>query len=135
MRLKKQQKNPQSSGRNGRTFLLLLALSTMLWYVAKLSYTYDADIPVRVSAEGVKFKVQCHVEGTGYQIFLYKYLNPIHLYVKMDDLHTSPSRRTEGALTPDRYTLQDMISKARSDLKIRYLKDVPDIVPPEGSKP
>ena len=42
-------------------FLALLVASFILWYIAKLSYTYTTEQTVRVSVDGQPFEVTCVV--------------------------------------------------------------------------
>ena len=57
-------------------FLALLVASFILWYIAKLSYTYTTDQTVRVDVDGVPFEVTCVVEGVGTNLFGYRvYMN------------------------------------------------------------
>ena len=53
-------------------FLALLVASFILWYIAKLSYTYTTEQTVRVSVEGQPFEVTCVVEGIGTNLFGYR---------------------------------------------------------------
>ena len=57
-------------------FLALLVASFILWYIAKLSYTYTTEQTVRVSVDGQPFEVTCVVEGIGTNLFGYRvYMN------------------------------------------------------------
>ena len=57
-------------------FLALLVASFILWYIAKLSYTYTTEQVVRVSVDGEPFEVTCVVEGVGTNLFGYRvYMN------------------------------------------------------------
>ena len=53
-------------------FLALLVASFILWYIAKLSYTYTTEQVVRVSVDGEPFEVTCVVEGVGTNLFGYR---------------------------------------------------------------
>ena len=44
-------------------FLALLVASFILWYIAKLNYTYTTEQPFTVNVDGERFKVSCVVEG------------------------------------------------------------------------
>ena len=50
-------------------FLALLVASFILWYIAKLSYTYTTEQTVKVSVDGQPFEVTCVVEGVGTNLF------------------------------------------------------------------
>ena len=51
-------------------FLALLVASFILWYIAKLNYTYTTEQPFTVNVDGERFKVSCVVEGVGTNLFL-----------------------------------------------------------------
>ncbi len=51
-------------------FLALLCLSFFLWYMTKLSYTYTAEVPVKVNVAGNKFRVTAVARGAGLPAFL-----------------------------------------------------------------
>ena len=53
-------------------FLALLVASFILWYIAKLSYTYTTDQVVHLNVDGVPFEVTCVVEGVGTNLFGYR---------------------------------------------------------------
>ena len=38
-------------------FLALLVASFILWYIAKLSYTYTAEQTIRLNVDGEEFKI------------------------------------------------------------------------------
>ena len=40
-------------------FLALLVASFILWYIAKLNYTYTTEQPFTVNVDGERFKVSC----------------------------------------------------------------------------
>ena len=53
-------------------FLALLVASFILWYIAKLNYTYTTEQPFTVNVDGERFKVSCVVEGVGTNLFGYR---------------------------------------------------------------
>ena len=42
-------------------FVVLLIASFILWYIAKLSYTYTTDQVMRLNVEGNEFQITCVV--------------------------------------------------------------------------
>ena len=40
-------------------FLVMLVASFILWYIAKLSYTYTTEYVVSINTDGEKYKVAC----------------------------------------------------------------------------
>ncbi len=57
-------------------FLALLVASFILWYIAKLSYTYTTEQTVRVRCRRAGFRGYVSVEGVGTNLFGYQvYMN------------------------------------------------------------
>lgn len=53
-------------------FWALLFAAFILWYIAKLSYTYTTEHDVRLLVDGQPLEVTCVVEGPGANLFGYK---------------------------------------------------------------
>ncbi len=84
-------------------FLALLVASFILWYIAKLSYTYTTEQVVRVSVDGEPFEVTCVVEGVGTNLFGYRvYMNKT-LRIPLSELKYKRSREEghEGKVVID----------------------------------
>lgn len=114
-------------------FLALLVASFILWYIAKLSYTYTTDQVVRVDVDGVPFEVTCVVEGVGTNLFGYRvYMNKT-LHIPLSELKYKHSREEghEGKLVIDPQSLQNAISLKFSDIKVVSIRSVPEIDDPE----
>lgn len=109
-------------------FLLMLLLSTILWYLTKLGYTYTAAIPVSVDIEGNRFKVECMAEGTGYRIVAHRFLKHKTIAVPISDLNITPSVLNEGWFTISPHSLQNAISLRNSDIRIISIESIPDII-------
>ena len=88
-------------------FLALLVASFILWYIAKLSYTYTAEQTVKVSVDGQPFEVTCVVEGVGTNLFGYR--------VYMNKTLRIPQ------------SLQNALAPRFSDIKIISVGDIPEI--------
>ncbi|WP_300798528.1 hypothetical protein [uncultured Alistipes sp.] len=113
-------------------FLALLVASFILWYIAKLSYTYTTDQTVRIDVDGVPFEVTCVVEGVGTNLFGYRvYMNKT-LHIPLSDLKFTRSHEEghEGKLILDPQSLQNAISLKFSDIKVVSLRSVPEIDEP-----
>lgn len=113
-------------------FLALLVASFILWYIAKLSYTYTTDQTVRVDVDGVPFEVTCVVEGVGTNLFGYRvYMNKT-LHIPLSDLKFTRSQEEghEGKLILDPQSLQNAISLKFSDIKVVAIRSVPEIDEP-----
>ena len=50
-------------------FVVMLLLSTILWYAKKLGHTYQTEVPITVNVAGRQFEVNCLVEGQGTRLF------------------------------------------------------------------
>ena len=110
-------------------FLALLVASFILWYIAKLSYTYTAEQTVKVSVDGQPFEVTCVVEGVGTNLFGYRvYVNKT-LRIPLSDLKTKRSHEEghEGKLIIDPQSLQNAISVHYSDVKVVAVRNIPPI--------
>lgn len=114
-------------------FMALLVASFILWYIAKLSYTYTTGQTVRVDVDGQLFEVTCTVEGVGTNLFGYQvYMNKT-LRIPLTELKYKPSREEghEGKIVIDPQSLQNAISKKFSDIKITSVDAIPEIDYPE----
>ncbi|MCC8020294.1 MAG: hypothetical protein LIO85_11065 [Rikenellaceae bacterium] len=110
-------------------FVLLLLLSTCMWYLTKLSYTYQSQIPFTVEVEGNRFRVECLAEGTGYRLFAHKYFKANSIHLNIRDIQTTPSVINNGSYVINPYSLQNAISIRTSDLRIISVGDLPEITP------
>ncbi len=110
-----------------------LLLSAMLWYITKLSYTYTATVPFKVSVEGQQFKVNCLVEATGYRLFANRYILRNRIELRLDDIETAPSAVNKNAYVLNPFSLQNIISVRKGDMRIISVGELPEIVipPPE----
>ena len=105
-------------------FLALLVASFILWYIAKLSYTYTTEQTVRVSVDGQPFEVTCVVEGVGTNLFGYR--------VYMNKTLRSYEEGHEGKLIIDPQSLQNALAPRFSDIKIISIGDIPEIDVPRN---
>lgn len=115
-------------------FLVLLVASFILWYIAKLSYTYTTEQTVRVSVDGQPFEVTCVVEGVGTNLFGYRvYMNKT-LRIPLAELKTKRSYEEghEGKLIIDPQSLQNALAPRFSDIKIISIGDIPEIDVPRN---
>ena len=115
-------------------FLALLVASFILWYIAKLSYTYTTEQTVRLSIDGQRIEVTCVVEGLGTNLFGYRvYMNKT-LRIPLSELKTQRSHETghEGKLIIDPQSLQNALAPRFSDIKIISIGDIPEIDIPEA---
>lgn len=114
-------------------FLALLVASFILWYIAKLNYTYTTEQVVRLNVDGEQFDVTCVVEGVGTNLFGYRvYMNKT-LRIPLSELKYKRSYEEghEGKLVIDPKSLQNAISVRYSDIKMISIGLVPEIDKPE----
>ncbi len=113
-------------------FLVMLVASFILWYIAKLNYTYTTDHNVHLNVDGVPFEVTCVVEGTGTNLFGHQVYMRKTLNVPLSELKYRVSREEghEGMLILDPQSLQNAISLKFSDIKVVSLRSIPEIDDP-----
>lgn len=116
-------------------FLAMLVASFILWYIAKLSYTYTTEHTVSVNVDGQKFEVECVVEGVGTNLFGYRAYMSKSLRIPLSELKYKKSREQghEGYLVIDPQSLQNAISVRYSDIKVLSIGSVPEIPMPESN--
>lgn len=110
-------------------YVVMLVASFILWYIAKLSYTYTAEQTLRVNIDGEQIPVTCVVEGLGTNLFAYRVYHNRVLRISLSELRTSCSAEEEtfGRLIIDRESLQNAISVRCSDIKIISVVNVPTL--------
>ena len=114
-------------------FLALLVASFILWYLAKLSYTYTTEQTIRVNIDGQPIEVACVVEGLGTNLFGYRVYSSKRLRIPLSELKTHPSTEEghEDLLVIDPQSLQHAISVRISDIKVVSIGSIPEIREPE----
>ena len=113
-------------------FLALLVASFILWYIAKLNYTYTTELPFQVSVDGERFKVSCVVEGMGTNLFGYRVYMNKRLRVPLTELKYSVVHTEDGQdfVMIDSLSLHNAISVRLSDIKVISVGSVPEIPDP-----
>ena len=115
--------------------LALLVASFILWYIAKLSYTYTTEQQVRLNIDGQRIEVTCVVEGVGTNLFGYRvYMNKT-LRIPLDEIKVERSREEghENKYVIEPQSLQKALSTRFSDIKIISIGDIPEIDIPQES--
>ncbi len=110
-------------------FLMMLFASFVLWYIAKLSYTYTTDLDIDIQVADRKFEVECVIEGVGTNLFGYRLykgrMNNIPLseldYVRLTD------QGQDDMLEIDPKSIQKAISVRYSDIKVVSVGAIPNI--------
>lgn len=118
-------------------FIVLLVASFVLWYLAKLNYTYTTEQTVTVSVDGEKVSVCCVVEGLGTNLLGYRINGDKQLTVPLAELRyrRSPDEELQGYIELDQQSLQDAIATRCSDIKVISIKGgVPPIPFPKSDK-
>lgn len=115
-------------------FVALLVASFVLWYIAKLNYTYTTNYEVSVNVDGRKFKVDCVIEGIGTHLFGHVAYFDKWLKIPLSELGyaVSHDEGSEGMLILDPKSLQNAISVRYSDVKIVSVGNIPPIEHPES---
>ncbi|MEG0808041.1 MAG: hypothetical protein RR410_06785 [Alistipes sp.] len=110
-------------------FLALLVAAFILWYIAKLSYTYTTEQVAHVDVDGQQFEVTCVVEGVGTNLFGYRVYTNKLLRIPLSELKYKRSYEEghEGKLILDPKSLQSAISVRFSDIKMISIGYVPEI--------
>ena len=110
-------------------FLALLVASFILWYIAKLNYTYTTEQPFTVNVDGERFKVSCVVEGVGTNLFGYRVYMSKRLRIPLSELKFRSVKAEDGEkfLKIDSLSLHNAISVRLSDIKVISVGSVPEI--------
>lgn len=114
-------------------FFVLLLASFILWYIAKLNYTYTTELPLQVNVDGEKFRVSCVVEGVGTNLFGYRVYMSKRLRVPLSELKYTTVSTEEGEphyLKIDSMSLHNALTVRLSDIKVISVGSVPEIPDP-----
>ena len=114
-------------------FIVMLVASFILWYIAKLSYTYTTEQTFRINIDGEKFEVTCVVEGIGTNLFGFRVYHDKSLRIPLSELRSACSYDEEnyGKVIIEPQSLQNAISVRCTDIKIISIGDVPEINQPK----
>lgn len=115
-------------------FLVMLVASFILWYIAKLSYTYTTEYTVSINTDGEKYKVACIFEGVGTNLISYHTSLGKSVKIPLSELKYKKSREEghEGMLIIDPQSLQHAIAVRFSDVKVSSIGAIPEIPLPEN---
>jgi hypothetical protein len=118
-------------------FVVLFIAAFVLWYIAKLGYTYTTDLNVKIKVSGSeseRFEVPCVVECKGTNLFGYAISSARRVNIPLGELSSEALPRTaadsfEGVqrLHIVENSLQNAISVRLSDIKIISVGNYPDI--------
>lgn len=108
-------------------FLVMLFLSTILWYLTKLGHSYVAKVPMTVEIEDTRVNIECVAEGTGYKIMRYRLTKGKPIKIVRTRVHLSPSVKSKDKFVIDPLSLQNAISSEVKGLSIISVGDLPEI--------
>lgn len=108
-------------------FVVMMLLSSVLWYAKKLGHTYQTEVPIMVDVAGRQFEVNCIVEGQGTRLFARQHYRSRPVELRWSDLDVSPSARNDGWVVISPYSLQNAISSRNTDIKILSVGPIPEI--------
>ncbi len=98
-------------------FIMMLAASFVLWYIAKLSYTYTTELNVRIDIEEQILDTHCVIEGVGTNLFGYKIRGRKRIKVPISELRYEVDMK-DSVVNINRTSLNNAISVRFSDIKI-----------------
>ncbi|MCH5331402.1 MAG: hypothetical protein J1E33_03225 [Alistipes sp.] len=110
-------------------FILLFIASFVLWYIAKLNYTYTADYVAKLSIDGENVDVPCVVEGVGSNLLNHKIRIGSRLRIPLSDLEVYEDADMNGVPVSKvkKESLRKVLSVHLSDIKIVSVEDDPVI--------
>lgn len=111
-------------------FMMLLVVSFIFWYIAKLNHVYTTEQVMQINVSGRQFPVTCEVEGLGTKLFGYRVYNDKPLRIPLSELRVASSE--EGRLAIDPSSLQHAISMRCTDFRVLSIGEVPEIDEPEN---
>lgn len=108
-------------------FITLFVAAFILWYIAKLNYTYTADYVAKLNIDGHRMEVPCVVEGKGSNLLNHKFKIGKRLRIPLSELEVV--RYLDGDSTVQtsvsRASLRKALSVRISDIKIISVGDIP----------
>ncbi len=114
-------------------FIALFVAAFVLWFIAKLNYTYTTEQSFRINVNGEKFTVTCVVEGVGTNLFGYRVYHNRSLRIPLSELRAGCSTEggSVGKLVLDPVSLRNAIAVRCTDIKIVSVGDIPKINEPK----
>ncbi len=118
-------------------FMVLLVASFVLWYLAKLNYTYTTEQNMTINVDGEKVRVCCVIEGLGSNLLGYRLNREKNLKIPLSELkyRWATNEEMQGCIELNPQSLQDAIATRCSDIKIVSIKGtIPTIQFPQSDK-
>jgi len=112
-------------------FVMLLVASFVLWYLAKLNYTYTTEQNVTVDIDGERLGVCCVVEGVGTNLLGYKLNGDKQLSIPLGELkyRWSSDEELRGCIEINPQSLQNAIATRCTDIKVVSIKGSIEPIP------
>ncbi len=110
-------------------FFVMLTASFVLWYIAKLGYSYTTDLDVNVKIGSAKFEVNCVIEGVGTNLFGYRLYKGGKVSIPLSELKYQRSMEGEdfGSIIIEPQSLQNALSVRYSDIKVVSIGSIPPL--------
>lgn len=117
-------------------FLIMLTASFILWYIAKLSYTYTTDLNIDVKVGSAKFDVVCVVEGVGTNLFGYRLYKGGNVSIPLSELKYEriDNEGDNDEIMIDSQSLQNALSVRYSDIKVISIGAIPAVSIPSDQE-
>ena len=112
-------------------FFMFLFASFIMWYIAKLNYTYTTQLPFEITINGEKIRVHCMAEGVGYRLFAHRFYGRTNLRLQLSDVKTVPSEEDSTQLYIVPESIRNAISTRNSDIRIISVEEIPAITKPQ----
>lgn len=106
-------------------FLVMLGLTFVLWYSAKLQYTYTTQMTIPVQVGDNRHRVECVVEGTGHNIISARNFQRKTVKLKYSDVELIPVSDMPNTYRVAPESLLNAITVLYSDLKIISVSNYP----------
>lgn len=108
-------------------FVMLFVASFILWYIAKLSYTYTTDFTAKLNIDGHHIDVPCVIEGLGTNLLNHKYKMGKRMRMTLDELdyRRALSDDSVRVIRIKPASLQSALSVRMSDIKIISIGEIP----------
>ena len=103
----------------------MLVASFVLWYFAKLLYTYTTDKTVQVNVDCEEYEVVCVIEGLGTNLFRRMVYMRNSLRIPLSELDYAPSPDEERYIVIDPQSLQNAKSVHYSAVKVVAVRNIP----------
>lgn len=106
-------------------FLVMLGLTFILWYAAKLQYTYTTSVTVPITVGDHRHRVECIVEGTGHNIVSTRHFKHKTIKLKYSDVELLPVEGMPNTYRVAPTSLLQALTVHYSELKIISVSDYP----------